>query len=314
MEAFISYSHADEKMLERLHKHLAMLQREGTLTTWSDHSVLPGSQLGSDIDQNLDRSDLFLALLSPDYLASRYCYEREFQHALKLAEAGRIRIVPIILEPCDWLASPFSQFLALPKDGKPISEWTNHNNAFLDVVTGLRRVLTAPRSVAPEAAPAPGGRELAGRRPRIKQDFDVIQRGEFADRTYEATRAYFETSCVELNDVGEGHLKARFEVMDRAAFTCTVVNRAKRSGGEAHITVRNNKGRHGIGDISYLHEAHGREGAANGWISIEADDYNLYASFNNFGGSGGKEAKLSPQQVAERLWDDFVERAGILYE
>lgn len=65
MEAFISYSHADEKMLERLHKHLAMLQREGALTTWSDHSVLPGSQLGSDIDQNLDRSDLFLSVLSP---------------------------------------------------------------------------------------------------------------------------------------------------------------------------------------------------------------------------------------------------------
>src|SRR4051812_47183550 len=101
---FISYSHTDEKSLEKLHKHLAMLKREGSINTWLDYRILPGDEIKREIISNLEKSHIFLALLSPDYLASNYCYEKEFLHALKLAEAGKLRIIPIILEPCDWLA------------------------------------------------------------------------------------------------------------------------------------------------------------------------------------------------------------------
>lgn len=133
MKAFISYSHADERALDRLHKHLAMMQREGVITAWFDHQILPGSKLDDAVRKELDSSDLFLALVSPDFLASNYCYEKEFEYALEKSADGSIRIVPIILEPSDWLSSPLRQFMALPKDGKPISEWTNANNAYLDV-------------------------------------------------------------------------------------------------------------------------------------------------------------------------------------
>lgn len=118
-KAFISYSHADEKSLERLHKHLAMLLRDGTLSTWTDNQILAGESFNRKIRDSLEQSAIFIALLSPDYLASNYCYETEFLHALKLAEEGKIRIVPVILEPCEWLKSPFKDFMALPKDGKP---------------------------------------------------------------------------------------------------------------------------------------------------------------------------------------------------
>jgi len=139
--AFLSYSHADEKALERLHKHLAVLKRDGTLPTWSDHAILPGDQLDGVISAQLERSQIFVALVSPDYLASQYCYDKEFTRALELAAAGRMRIVPVILEPCDWLSSPFKDFAALPKDGQPISDFTNPNIAYLNVVTGLRRII-----------------------------------------------------------------------------------------------------------------------------------------------------------------------------
>ena len=136
LHAFISYSYADEKALDRLHKHLAMLLRDGTLEAWTDHKILPGDKLEDVIDFNLGNGGLFVALISPDYLHSKYCYDKEFQQAQKLASAGKIRIIPVILEPCDWKASPFAAYMALPKDGKPISEWSNQNIAYLDVVTG----------------------------------------------------------------------------------------------------------------------------------------------------------------------------------
>ncbi|UVF22786.1 toll/interleukin-1 receptor domain-containing protein (plasmid) [Microvirga terrae] len=315
--AFISYSHADEKYLERLHKHLSVLRREGDLQDWSDHKILAGSKLGDTISANLNESTLFIALLSPDYLASTYCYEKEFEQARKMHEQGRIRIVPIILEPCDWLASPFSEFMALPKDGLPISEWTNPNNAFLNIVTGLRRIIEGMEADSSgRLTPVVNVSPTTGRRPRVKQDFDSIQKAEFADGAFATIRHYFERSCAELHDL-EGQIRAKFEPMSPTAFTCTVVNRGKRSGGEAHITVHNSKGRrHGMGDISYVYERHAGTNTANGWISVEADDYNLYlehhGGFHSFGGRD--DAKLTPEQVAETLWNDFVRQAGIEYE
>ena len=44
LNAFISYSHADNKFLEDLHKHLAMLKRERALNAWSDHDILAGDE------------------------------------------------------------------------------------------------------------------------------------------------------------------------------------------------------------------------------------------------------------------------------
>ena len=225
LDAFISYSHADAKALEKLHKHLAILIREGALSAWSDHKLLPGAKFSAEIADALEKSGLFIALVSPDYLASNYCYEKEFREAERHAETSRLRIIPIIVEPCDWHSSPLGKYLALPKDVNPISEWTNENNAFLDVVTGLRRMLTNPTS-----EPQRAGTTHLSRRPRIKQDFDAIQKSEFADKAFDEIRSYFQASCNELNEAGDGTLKAKFEDMSRTAFTCTVVNRAKQRG------------------------------------------------------------------------------------
>jgi hypothetical protein len=312
--AFVSYCHADEKALERLRKHLALLQREGTLPTWTDHAIVPGDRLDSVISDQLERSQVFLALLSPDYLASRYCYDTEFKRALELAAAGRMRIVPIIVEPCDWLSSPFKDFSALPKDGQPISGFTNANLAYLNVVTGLRRMIEAMAPGALPLDPDPAPESI--RKPRVKQDFDTIQRAEYADRAFAVIRDYFRASCAEVAQIGDD-LRARFEDMDPTAFTCSVVNRAKRSGGEAHITVHNTKSRsHGFGgDISYVNQRHAERNTSNGSIRVSNDDYQMFLTMDRYGMSSGREeGRISPEQASERLWTDFVKQAGVEYD
>lgn len=312
MHAFISYSHADERYLDRLHKHMAMLKRDGLLDAWSDHRILPGSVLGQAIDKQLAASGLFIALVSPDYLDSRYCYETEFQQALALAEADKIRIVPVIVEPCDWKASPFSGLLALPKDGKAIADWTNPNNAYLDVVQGLRRVIEDDAAQSAAAATRPAlASSGATRRLKVRQEFDAIQRADFADQSFAVIRDYFRDCCAEINTI-DG-LKARFEGMSEHAFTCTVVNRGMRQGrGEGHITVRNDKGRQHFRDISYVYEAHASANTSNGSVRVEADEYNLYLTLDSFGGRG--EHKYDAKQVAENMWTTFVGQAGIELE
>ncbi len=107
---FISYSHADDALLERLHKHLAQLQREGSLSSWYDREIHAGSRLDENIDRELKNADVFLACASPDYIASNYCYDKELESALEREERGELAIVPVIFEPCDWLSTPLQKF------------------------------------------------------------------------------------------------------------------------------------------------------------------------------------------------------------
>lgn len=313
LSAFISYSHADEKYLDRLHKHMSLLQREGSIETWTDHQIVPGSKLDSAVMTALRSSDLFIALVSPDYIASNYCYEKEFEEALGLSENGKLHIVPVIVEPCDWLSSPFRQFMALPKDGKPISEWINANVAYLDVVAGLRRLLSSPKAEPAATVSGLSAVQASGRRVKIKQEFDSIQRGEFIDQAYAVIRDYFENSCNELSGIED--LKAKFHRMSDSSFTCTVVNRGIKGGREAHITVHNSKGRrHHFGDINYVFEAHAETNTSNGSIRVDADDYNMYLTLG-FGGLMGRDnSKYDAQQAAEALWLEFIGHAGIEYD
>jgi hypothetical protein len=97
--------------------------------------------------------------------------------------------------------------------------------------------------------------------------------------------------------------------------SCSVVNRAKLRGGEAHITISNTKRRgHFGGDISYVFDRYAESNTSNGWFGVEADDYNLFLTAGAFGSSRERDAKFSPEQAAERLWREFVERAGIEYD
>jgi len=313
LSAFISYSHADEKYLDRLHKHMSLLQREGSVETWADHQIVPGAKLDKAVLDALRSSDLFIALVSPDYIASNYCYEKEFEEALRLSENGKLHIVPVIVEPCDWLSSPFRQFMALPKDGKPISEWTNANVAYLDVVSGIRRLVSTGKADAVPVGTGPSAAVTSGRRIKIKQEFDSIQRGEFIDQAYEVIRDYFKSSCDELSGIDD--LKAKFHRMSDSSFTCTVVNRGIKGGREAHITVHNSKGsRHHFGDINYVFEAHADTNTSNGSIRVSADDYNMYLTLGFGGLMGRSDSKYDAQQAAEALWSEFIGHAGIEYD
>ncbi|UEM04728.1 toll/interleukin-1 receptor domain-containing protein [Skermanella rosea] len=306
MKAFISYSHKDSWALDRLHTHLAVLRREGQIETWFDRDILAGSELDHEISEQLEVCDLFLLLVSPDFLASAYCYEREMARALERHEASEARVVPIIVEPCDWRASPLHKLKALPHDAKPVVEWTNQNTAFLNIVTELRRLV--PQNEPGQAPPAQPVRvRTDAPRYRVKRDFDEIDRSDFRTGAFEAIRSYFDSATNEINQV-DG-LRARFASLGPNSFGCTLVNRGM-DRGTAHITVHSRAGNIGLGDIFYSFSENAPPNTANGSFNIEADDYDLFLKSGAFG-FGGSDERVSPEQAAERLWTEFLDQAGV---
>ncbi len=145
---FYSYAHEDEPLRRQLEKHLTLLRRQGFISEWHDREILPGAEWSREIDEHLEMVSIILLLISPDFLASDYCYEIEMQRALKRHQSGETRVIPIILRPCDWHSAPFGQLQCLPHDGKPVTKWDNQDEAFQDIAEGLRRLIehfTTPR-------------------------------------------------------------------------------------------------------------------------------------------------------------------------
>lgn len=312
MRAFLSYSHKDKWALERLHIHLAVLRREGKITEWFDREILAGGEVDKEISAQLEECDVFLPLVSADFLASNYCYEKEMGRAIRRHKDGAMRIVPVIVEPCDWKSSPLLPFKALPRDGKPITEWTNQNNAFLDIVEELRRLIK-PKPVdtahkdSTQINTAPSTR---GRKYRQKRDFDVIDKSEFQRAAFETMRNCFQAFVAEIN--GIDGMKARLEGIGSQGFTCTVLNLAIERG-IAHITVHAQSGGIGLGDIYYSFSENAPTNTANGGFNIVSDEYGLFLQAFTFARPDTDE-KLSPQSAAEGLWIEFLQQAGISYD
>ena len=138
IEVFFSYSHKDEKMRDQLADHLSALQRQGVIKKWHDRQIAAGSEWAGQIDDHLKSAHIILLLVSPSFLASDYCNDVEVKHAMERHEAGDAIVIPIILRPSDWTGMPFSKLQALPKDAKPIVKWPIRDEAFLNVVEGIK--------------------------------------------------------------------------------------------------------------------------------------------------------------------------------
>jgi hypothetical protein len=144
---FVSYSHVDSAVRDKLEVHLAALKRDGVVT-WYDGDMRAGDALDTEIARALRQSHLFVALLSPDYLASHYCWKLEYQRAMGRRARGTLRVIAVVVRPCDWKATAAAGFKLLPTDGKPVSRWRSQDQALLDVTQGIRKVVQAIRKEA----------------------------------------------------------------------------------------------------------------------------------------------------------------------
>ena len=148
IELAYSYAHKDQSLRDELAAHLSPLEREGLISSWHDRCIVPGKELDREIDARLDRAQIILLLLSADFIVSEYCYSREMKKATELHEAGDTRVIPVIVRPVDWSGKPFRKLLGLPDDGRAVTLWSNRDEAYLNIVRGVRRA--AEELLSPE--------------------------------------------------------------------------------------------------------------------------------------------------------------------
>lgn len=141
IEVFISYSHQDENLKDELYIHLKNLERQGKINRWQDRAIEAGTEWDAEIKARLESAGIILLLITPRFIASEYCFDKEMQRAMERHEERTARVMPIIMKPCDWHDTPFSKLQVLPKDAKPVTSWSDPDEALLDAVKGIRRAV-----------------------------------------------------------------------------------------------------------------------------------------------------------------------------
>jgi hypothetical protein len=141
VEVFYSYAHEDEDLRIALEKHLSLLQRRGLIVAWHDRRISAGDAWGNEIDVHIHTAQIILLLISADFLASDYCYGIEMKIALERHASHDAMVIPIILRPVDWSDASFSHLEALPRDAKPVTTWSNRDEALADIARGIRESL-----------------------------------------------------------------------------------------------------------------------------------------------------------------------------
>ena len=148
LKVFFSYSHKDTEIMNQLAVHLAPLKRLEKIETWSDKAIQAGDEWDESIKNNLRNSDIILFLVSADFIASSYIWEKEIPLAMELKNnlSERVkRVIPIYLRPFDFTGLDFSDLEMVPKNESghltAISQWENIDEAFMEVAKSIRNVI-----------------------------------------------------------------------------------------------------------------------------------------------------------------------------
>ena len=309
---FFSYSHKDEELRNELETHLGLLKRQGIISAWHDRRITAGREFNEAISAELEKAQIILLLISANFLASDYCFEKEMKRALDKHDEKSAVVIPVILHPCDWHSSPFGKLRATPTDGKPVSMFANQHEALAIVAKDIREAAKQFQVAAPTVQPVEALRvsqdvKNADRSSnlRIKRKFDDHEKDAFLEDSYEYITRYFAGSLEELH-ARNPNIKTRFKRMSESSFAASIYDNGTRV---AQCAVWYGTGQGGLGaaGIAFSHSGEEKGNGFNEILSIVDDSYTLQLKpmgMPMFSGVGREN--LSQQGAAEYYWSLLI--------
>jgi len=310
---FFSYSHADEALRDQLEKQLAILKRQGVIDTWHDRRIGAGQDIDNAIDEHINRDEIILLLVSADFLASDYCYNEEMTRAMERNSLGEAIVIPVILRACDWQNAPFGRLNATPPDGKPVTQWVDIDEAFLQVVKAVRGAAdrlkanargSSTQSSATVPISAPTSLNIGPRSSnlRLAKTFTQRDKDQFQLDTFEYIARFFENSLAELGARNPG-FDGVFRRVDANRFFATIYQGGK---DMARATVYLGGQAFGRG-INYVQGETTSSSTINESLRVQADDQTLYLTTMGMASFGhNRDQKLSQEGAAEFYWGMLI--------
>ncbi|MCP4625138.1 MAG: toll/interleukin-1 receptor domain-containing protein [bacterium] len=154
IRVFVCYSHEDIGYKKQLLKYLSSLENDEVIEFWHDEQLISGDVWDKEIQSQLKSADIVLALVSQSFISSDYIRKVEIKKALQRRKDEGVRIMPVILSPCDWKSIEWLKSTqVIPKDAGEGVTLAAHfdkdekrNKLFLTILEQLREAARKIRS------------------------------------------------------------------------------------------------------------------------------------------------------------------------
>lgn len=139
----LAYAPKDSEHARRLEKMLTPLVRAGRITPpWSTANIVAGQVTKIEIERHYAAADIIVILVSADLLAD--CADLLARAQRRMAEGATI--IPAVVRPAMLAYTWLEPLAAYPRDSqdriKPITTWSNQDEAWLSVIDGLQAAIT----------------------------------------------------------------------------------------------------------------------------------------------------------------------------
>lgn len=88
-----------------------------------------------------DAANVILLLVSVDFNASDFIWDKELAVAMQRHTAGTARVVPVILRKCDWDRLPYAALQAPPRNATPVTEYPDRDAAYTEIAQGIEQLV-----------------------------------------------------------------------------------------------------------------------------------------------------------------------------
>lgn len=139
---FLAFDREDKEYVEKIRKHLEIGFSKEERMIWHQGMLWVGDEKDKVIRNQLAKATTIILLISVDFLNNSTIRKREWEIAIKRFQGGEIRLIPIIIRPCNWKCEPILPTLdpILPKQNqevKAISLWDNQEEAYYNIAKEL---------------------------------------------------------------------------------------------------------------------------------------------------------------------------------
>lgn len=163
IEIVIAFDQRDREGLREFKNQLNPLATQDLVTIWDASQILGGTDREQAITDHLNRATIILLLISADFIASEEGKKRIQQAMGRNAPPG-VYVVPILLRPAYWKILGLETLTPLPSNGKAVSSWQNRQEAYLDIILDIERIIEAQKKILagkdmkePASEPEAGG-------------------------------------------------------------------------------------------------------------------------------------------------------------
>lgn len=182
LNAFLSYAHEDKRSKDVFQNNLTVLMKKRYITPWHDGLIEPGMRWQEEIEENLEKMDVFIGLLTTAFLVSDFIEKVEIKAArerLKKQDRDFVFLL-ILVDDISLQNLDLAEYQVLKPGGKAVTQHASRKAGFDLAQKELENLLATRQTAKKEKTRKGAASELPRERlEAVSEGVTIIVKGDY---------------------------------------------------------------------------------------------------------------------------------------